>query len=132
MACLARMDEKGRRSGGGERRCDLARDVARLAHAGDDDAALDGADQLGGRDKGSPHAVADGGGEGGDPAGFSLTRAQRRFDQRTARTWLGAVSKVRLRHVPSSFQDSDVSGGIAPNRQGGEQPRQTGTGVIPG
>ena len=40
MARFAGMHEKRRRSGGGQGRRDLAGDVAGLAHAGDDDAAL--------------------------------------------------------------------------------------------
>ena len=40
MARLGGMDELRRRAGGGEGRRDLARDVAALAHAGDDDPAM--------------------------------------------------------------------------------------------
>ena len=120
MAGLARMDEKGRRSGGRQRRGDLARDVAGLAHAGDDDAAFDAANQLCRRDKGGSQAIPDGGGEGGNAPGLGLKRAQCRFDQRTAVAWRGAVSKVRLRHIPSKFRGLAVSGGISPNRVGCE------------
>ena len=41
VACLGRMDEQGRRSGGGEGGGDLAGDMAALAHAGDDHPAVD-------------------------------------------------------------------------------------------
>ena len=76
VACLAGMDEKRRRAGRGERRGDLARDVAGLAHAGDDDAALGGADQLDGGDEGAPQAIVDGGGQRCDASGLGLKRAQ--------------------------------------------------------
>ena len=52
VARLAGMNEKRRRSGRGEGRGDLAGDVAGLAHAGDDDAALGGADQFDRGDEG--------------------------------------------------------------------------------
>ena len=61
VARFARMHEEGRRSGRGEGRRDLAPDMAGLAHAGDDHAALRAADQLDRGDEGAPEPVADGG-----------------------------------------------------------------------
>jgi hypothetical protein len=45
MAGFGGMDEEGRGAGRGQRRCDLAPDMARLAEPGDDDPALGLADQ---------------------------------------------------------------------------------------
>ena len=43
---LGRVQEKSRAAGAGERRRDLVADVARFAHAGDDDAALASQQQI--------------------------------------------------------------------------------------
>ena len=48
MACLAGVDEKGRRSCGRKGRRELLSDMAALAHAGDDHPAAGGADALNG------------------------------------------------------------------------------------
>ena len=48
VARLGRMDELRRRAGRGEGGGDLARDMAALAHAGDDDAARRGGEQVDG------------------------------------------------------------------------------------
>ena len=58
MARLRRMDEEGGRAGRGQRRRDLAADMAGLAHAGDDDPAARAADQLDRGDEGRAEAVA--------------------------------------------------------------------------
>ena len=54
MAGLRGMHEEGGRAGGGQRRRDLARDMARFAEPGDDDAALGLPDGLDGFGKGRP------------------------------------------------------------------------------
>ena len=76
----------------------LRRDVAGLAHAGDDDAALGAADQLDRGDEGLAEPIVDRGGQRCDAAGFGLQRAQRRFDERMALARFVAVADVRFRH----------------------------------
>jgi len=82
--------------------------VAGLAHSGNDDAPLGAADQLDRSDEGLTEPVADSCGERIDPSGFSLQRAQRRFDVRMAlaRNLSGRifeVSKVPFGHASSGF-----------------------------
>ena len=52
VARFARMDEEGGRAGRGQRRGDLAADMAGLAHAGDDHPAARAPDQIDRRDEG--------------------------------------------------------------------------------
>ena len=82
VARFARMHEQRRRAGGGEGRGDLAPDMAGLAHAGDDDAALRGADQVDRGGEGRAQPVAQRGGERVDAAAFGVERAQRGIDRR--------------------------------------------------
>ncbi len=73
-----RMDEEGRRAGGGERGGDLAADVAGLAHAGDDQAAAARrADQVDGGLERLRQVAPDRRDEGRDAASLGLQRAQR-------------------------------------------------------
>ncbi len=66
----------------------LRADVAGLAHAGDDDAALRGADQVDGGGEGGAETVAQGGGQRVDAAAFGVQRAQGGFDRGLrARRW---------------------------------------------
>ena len=76
MAGLGGVHEEGGRAGGGERRGDLARDMARLAEPGDDDAALGLADQFDGGGKGRPERALQGRRDRGDAAGPGIERAQ--------------------------------------------------------
>src|SRR5581483_8116967 len=84
VARFARMDEEGGRAGRGQRGCDLAADMARFAHAGDDGAAACRTDALDRGDERGPKLAAQGGGQGGDAAGFGVEGAERGFDQRAA------------------------------------------------
>ena len=93
VARLARMHEIGGRAGRGEGRRDLAADVARLAHAGDDQPALGGADAIDRGDERAAEPVADRGRERGDPAGFRIERAQRGGDERAAPSRLLSSSR---------------------------------------
>ena len=81
MARLGGMDESGGLAGRGERRGDLARDMAGFAHAGDDDAPRRLADRLDrARERGAESGLA---GlaqrllERGEPLAFDSQRAQR-------------------------------------------------------
>src|SRR5581483_709130 len=60
VARLRRMDEIGRRSGAGERRGNLARDMSGLAHAAHHDAAGAALDQLDGVEKPAVEALGEG------------------------------------------------------------------------
>ncbi len=77
VARFAGMHEEGGRAGRGEGRGDLAPDVAGLAHAGDDQAALGVADQFDGGGEGRPKRALQRGRERGDAAALGLERAQR-------------------------------------------------------
>ena len=79
MAGLGGVHEKRRRAGGGKGRGDLAADVAGFAEAGDDQAALGAADQLGCGGKGRTQIGLQGSGERGDAAALGVQRAQRRL-----------------------------------------------------
>ena len=84
VARFGGMDEGGRLARRGERRRDLARDVARLAHSGDDHPAARGCDRLhrpreGGAQaalSGLPHSLV----EGLETAAFVVEGSQRRKD----------------------------------------------------
>ena len=80
MARFGRMHEKGRRSGRSQRRRDLARDMARLAEPGDDDAALGLPDQVDGAGERRAERTLQRCGDRRDAAGADLERAQRRLD----------------------------------------------------
>ena len=82
MAGVGGVYEECRRAGGGERRRDLAADMAGLAHAGDDDAAACVADRFDGGDERGAEAIAHGGRQGGDAVALGVERAQRRGDVR--------------------------------------------------
>ena len=82
VARFARMHEQRRRAGRGEGRGDLAPDMAGFAHAGDDDAALRGADQLDRGGEGRAQPVAQGARERVDAAALGVERAQRGIDRR--------------------------------------------------
>ena len=56
--------------------------MAGFAHAGDDHAALRGADQVDRGGEARTQPVAQGGGERVDAAAFGVERAQRRIDRR--------------------------------------------------
>ena len=78
VAGLGRMDEEGRRAGRGERGGDLAADMAALAHAGDDDPAGGGADDLDGAGEGGGEPVFEGGEQRVEPGALGGDGAQRR------------------------------------------------------
>ncbi|MGY3123302.1 hypothetical protein ACVWXQ_007239 [Bradyrhizobium sp. S3.14.4] len=71
-AASAVWTKEGRRAGRGQRRRDLARHVAGLAEAGDDDAALGVADQVDRLGEGRAQRTAQGGGERVDAAALRL------------------------------------------------------------
>ena len=81
MAGVGGMHEECRRAGRGERRRDLARDVAGFAHAGHDDAAARVADRFNGGDETGrrvpSHMAA---ASAATPSRFRIERAQRRGD----------------------------------------------------
>ena len=80
--CTKKAGVPGRRQG----RRDLAGDVAGLAHAGDDDAALGATDQLDRGDEGPANPIADRRRERVNTAGLGLKGPQRRCDERMAGT----------------------------------------------
>ena len=80
MARLAGMDVVGGRAGRSEGGRDLAGDMARLAHAGDDDPALRRRDELDGGDEGLAEPVLDGAHEHLEPVALGRERSQRRGD----------------------------------------------------
>jgi hypothetical protein len=81
VARFGGMDEEGRRASGGEGRGDLVRDMARLAHARDDDAAFGAANGLNRGNEGRAETVLHCRRKRGDAAGFGFQRAQARGDQ---------------------------------------------------
>ena len=99
MAGLAGMDEMRRRAGGGEGRGDLAADMAALAHAGDDDAAV-GASRM---PTAAANAVAELAvqrlAEGRESLCLGLHGAARRLDPRLR---CQGVVGGRYRHRPHS------------------------------
>ena len=80
VARLAGMDVVGGRAGRGEGGGDLAADMARLAHAGDDDPALRGCDELDGGDEALAEPVLDGAHEHLEPVALGRERPERRDD----------------------------------------------------
>ena len=80
MARLGGVHEEGRRAGGGERRCDLARHMAGFAEPGDDDAALGLLDDLDGLGKRRPERALQGGRDRADAGNTGIERAQGRLN----------------------------------------------------
>ena len=80
MAGFGGVHEEGRRAGRGQGRGKFARDVARLAEPGDDDAALGLADQVDRFRECRPKRALQRGRERRDPLAAGLERAQRRLD----------------------------------------------------
>ena len=81
VAGFGGVDEEGRRAGRGQRRGDLARDMAGLAQPGDDDAALGLADQRRRRRRRpAPSGPCSAAADRGDAAASGLERAQRRLN----------------------------------------------------
>jgi len=74
----------------------FARDMARLAHAGHDQAPARRPDHRDRCDDRPAESILDGVGERRDPAGLGLERAQRRSDQVFA--GIGALVRFRVRH----------------------------------
>ncbi len=89
VAGLGRVQEERRRAGAGERRGDLAADVARLAHPGDDHAAAAGEQHAARLLELAAQAVD----EGGDRAGLDPERLPSHLDQSLAVG--GVVHRVR-------------------------------------
>ena len=85
VARLGRMDEGGGLPGRGQRRGDLARHVAGLAHAGHNQSAAGGSDGLHGKRKGRAEpglaSFAEGGFEGLEADPFGLERPERGADR---------------------------------------------------
>ena len=75
MARLGRMHEEGGRAGGSEGGRELARHVAGLAEAGDDDAALGAHDQIDGRGKRAAERSLQGRGNCRNAAAFGFQRS---------------------------------------------------------
>src|SRR5262249_51212253 len=93
-------------------RGNLAADMTRLAHAGDDEPPLGALDHSDRRDQRGAQAVADGRGERADAARFGFERAQRRLDlesprypARYLRLGHGFTSHSRLARITAPRDD---------------------------
>jgi len=97
VARFAGVDEIGGRARGGEGRGDLARDMARLAHAGHDQAPARRPDHRDRCDDRPAESILDGVGERRDPAGLvsSVRNAEAiRFSPASA-LWSGFAFGIR-------------------------------------
>ena len=124
------MNEKSRRAGGREGGGDLAGDVARFAHAGDDEPALGGSDQFHGGDKGLSKAIVDGRRKRIDAFRFGVERTQRRFDERMALALSWDVSQLIFRHVASNIRDPGSGASPTTERSGQARVRRPRVAVI--
>ena len=104
MAGLGGMDEVAGRAGGGEGGGDLAPDMARLAHAGDDDVAAGGFDDIGGRVEGFTQFAAQRLLDGFQAALFDFQGANGALTSRGDPScvwsrWRGRLREGRFQHV---------------------------------
>ena len=101
MAGFAGMHEEGRRAGGGEGGGDLAADMAGLADAGDDDAALPIADEIDRRREGAAQPVAQRGGERAMPPPSASSVRSAELIAACVRSRLWSAGKGRAMRVLS-------------------------------
>ena len=104
MAGVGGMNEECRRPGRGQRRRDLARDVAGFAHAGDDHPAACRAYRFDGGDERRSQSVGHRRGERRHALGFGIERAQRRGN-----VGIDARASASSRRMNSSSHVSPLS-----------------------